>query len=83
MNCVHMASFARAVPSIRTSTKLPIILGEDQVVLTTIISFNDLDDGKEHVAIRFGDPDAVPLVRLHSECLTGDVFGSEPRPAEA
>lgn len=40
--------------------------------------FDGLADTKEHIAIRLGNPEKtdVPLVRLHSECLTGDVFGS-------
>jgi 3,4-dihydroxy 2-butanone 4-phosphate synthase/GTP cyclohydrolase II len=35
-------------------------------------------DGKEHVAIIKGviDPNVPTLVRVHSECLTGDIFGS-------
>ena len=34
-------------------------------------------DGSEHVALLVGAPGGKPpLVRLHSECLTGDVFGS-------
>lgn len=35
-------------------------------------------DGTEHVALVRGDPSAADpvLVRVHSECLTGDVFGS-------
>ncbi|RPI69752.1 MAG: bifunctional 3,4-dihydroxy-2-butanone-4-phosphate synthase/GTP cyclohydrolase II [Ignavibacteriae bacterium] len=35
-------------------------------------------DGKEHVAIVKGeiDPESPILVRVHSECLTGDIFGS-------
>jgi 3,4-dihydroxy 2-butanone 4-phosphate synthase/GTP cyclohydrolase II len=35
-------------------------------------------DGKEHVAIIKGDvsPDVPLLVRVHSECLTGDIFAS-------
>lgn len=35
-------------------------------------------NGSEHVALVVGEPAAVPdpLVRLHSECLTGDVLGS-------
>ncbi len=35
-------------------------------------------DGREHLALIKGDPAAcpAPLVRVHSECLTGDVFGS-------
>lgn len=38
---------------------------------------NDVDK-KEHAALIYGDVKAgdVPLVRIHSECLTGDVFGS-------
>jgi 3,4-dihydroxy 2-butanone 4-phosphate synthase/GTP cyclohydrolase II len=36
-------------------------------------------DGTHHLALVKGriDPDATPLVRVHSECLTGDVFGSQ------
>jgi len=43
-----------------------------------MVSFDGLCDGREHLAVLFGDPasEPVPLVRLHSECLTGDVFGS-------
>jgi GTP cyclohydrolase II len=44
---------------------------------TQIAAFRAADDGQEHVALIVGafggEP---PLVRLHSECLTGDVFGS-------
>ncbi|HAS63376.1 MAG TPA: GTP cyclohydrolase [Vibrio sp.] len=44
-----------------------------------ILSFNGLKTDKEHVAIVFKQADVtqeVPLVRMHSECLTGDVFHS-------
>ena len=35
------------------------------------------DDGKEHSLLYMGlDSDAIPLIRIHSECLTGDAFGS-------
>lgn len=34
------------------------------------------DNGKEHVALTLGDLAAPTIVRIHSECLTGDVFGS-------
>ena len=47
--------------------------GSKNALFTT---FNQLSDGKEHIALVFGKPDNVPLVRVHSECLTGDVFGS-------
>jgi 3,4-dihydroxy 2-butanone 4-phosphate synthase/GTP cyclohydrolase II len=33
-------------------------------------------DGIEHLALTRGDLDDAPLVRVHSECLTGDVFAS-------
>jgi 3,4-dihydroxy 2-butanone 4-phosphate synthase/GTP cyclohydrolase II len=33
-------------------------------------------DGVEHLALVLGRLDDVPLVRVHSECLTGDVFAS-------
>lgn len=45
----------------------------------SFISFHNLNDDREHVAIGLGDWQnvPVPLVRLHSECLTGDVFASQ------
>lgn len=53
--------------------KLPTDFGDFQM-----IGYTNLVDGKEHVAIVKGqvdDGDPV-IVRVHSECLTGDVFGS-------
>lgn len=42
-----------------------------------IVAFRGPDDASEHVALVIGQPDgSLPVVRLHSECLTGDVFGS-------
>jgi 3,4-dihydroxy 2-butanone 4-phosphate synthase/GTP cyclohydrolase II len=32
--------------------------------------------GTEHAVLKFGDLSKQPLLRIHSECLTGDVFGS-------
>jgi GTP cyclohydrolase II len=46
---------------------------------TRIIAFRPADGGTEHLAIVVGDPwEAAepPLVRLHSECFTGDLLGS-------
>lgn len=42
------------------------------------IGYTNSVDGKEHVALVKGEviPDEPILVRVHSECLTGDVFGS-------
>ncbi|WP_027363611.1 bifunctional 3,4-dihydroxy-2-butanone-4-phosphate synthase/GTP cyclohydrolase II [Desulfotruncus alcoholivorax] len=44
----------------------------------TAIAYESLLDKKEHIALVKGDLSGVeaPLVRVHSECLTGDVFGS-------
>ena len=46
-----------------------------------IVSFNNFpfSDGKDHFALVFSSPAAgvaVPLVRVHSECVTGDLLGS-------
>ena len=45
---------------------------------TRIIAYRPLDGGLEHLAIVIGDPasDEPALVRLHSECFTGDLLGS-------
>jgi GTP cyclohydrolase II len=42
----------------------------------TFISFGNLGCKEEHFAIKLGPDRKVPLVRLHSECITGDLFGS-------
>ncbi|MCJ7500593.1 bifunctional 3,4-dihydroxy-2-butanone-4-phosphate synthase/GTP cyclohydrolase II [bacterium] len=54
-------------------TKLPTRFGE----FTAHAYCNEID-GQEHVALTAGliDPDEPTLVRVHSECLTGDVFHS-------
>jgi 3,4-dihydroxy 2-butanone 4-phosphate synthase/GTP cyclohydrolase II len=53
--------------------KLPTSLGD-----FIIHGFRDLDSGEEAVALVIGNPSpaAVALVRIHSQCLTGDVFSS-------
>ncbi|MCC7015964.1 MAG: GTP cyclohydrolase II [Rhodospirillales bacterium] len=45
---------------------------------TRIIAFRPLDGGLEHLAIVIGEPDpeSPVLVRIHSECFTGDLLGS-------
>lgn len=42
------------------------------------VAFRDPHDGHEHLALVSGEPrgEADVLVRVHSECLTGDVFGA-------
>ncbi len=57
----------------RAMAKMPTYFGE-----FTIIAYdNDIDDN-QHVALIRGDinPEEPTLVRVHSECVTGDVFHS-------
>ena len=54
--------------------KLPSLFGDFKA-----IGYKNELDGSEHVAIIKGDPESLKepvLVRMHSECLTGDAFGS-------
>jgi len=58
---------------IATRARLPVDGAED----AEIVAFRSPEAADEHVALLIGQPDgAAPLVRLHSECLTGDVLGS-------
>jgi len=71
--------------TVRAQVPLPLRLEGGNPIEAKVISFDGLCDGLEHVAIAMGDhsvqvgADAgdVPLVRVHSECLTGDVLGSQ------
>lgn len=64
-------------PTVRSIAQLPVRLADGREASSEIHSFNGLSDGKEHVALRFGTGGGdAPLVRVHSECLTGDVLGS-------
>ncbi len=57
-------------------TRLPSRFGGDW----RLIAYTSMLDEHEHLALVFGEgeigPDEAILVRVHSECLTGDVFGS-------
>ncbi|MFL6844845.1 MAG: GTP cyclohydrolase II [Allosphingosinicella sp.] len=62
-------------PSLRIASRarLPTRYSEQ----AEIVAFRSDEDGAEHVALLIGAPTGQPpLVRLHSECLTGDVLGS-------
>ncbi|MCH7666849.1 MAG: 3,4-dihydroxy-2-butanone-4-phosphate synthase [Acidobacteria bacterium] len=55
-----------------TECRLPTSFGEFRARV-----YEDTSTGLEHVALWLGDPTAAgTLVRLHSECLTGDALGS-------
>ena len=66
----HQAS---AALRLATRARLPVDGAED----AEIVAFRSPDSSDEHVALLIGQPNgSPPLVRLHSECLTGDVLGS-------
>lgn len=48
-------------------------------LVVRFMCFEGLQDGKEHFALRFEGATLrsdAPLVRIHSECVTGDIFNS-------
>ena len=55
---------------LRASSLLPTRFGDFR-----LFAFVD-DDGTEHLAMVKGEPSDGCLVRLHSECATGDIMGS-------
>lgn len=62
---VRLAVAARA--------RLPVTASET----AEIVAFRTPEEASDHVALIIGKRDAAPpVVRLHSECLTGDVLGS-------
>ncbi len=74
------------IATIRTQVSLPLRFADGYATPARVFSFDGLVDGREHLAFGLGDRAAavtsagrasVPLVRPHSECLTGDVFGSQ------
>jgi len=60
--------------AIGTRARLPVAACEE----AEVVVFRAPDDTREHVALILGkqSSERVPLVRLHSECLTGDILGS-------
>ncbi|CCA91847.1 GTP cyclohydrolase II [Novosphingobium sp. PP1Y] len=60
--------------AVASRAHLPVAACED----AEIVAFRSYDDLREHVALVIGEQDGnrAPLVRLHSECLTGDILGS-------
>lgn len=73
--------------AVRSQVTVPLRFPDGFAATAEIMTFHGLADGKEHLLLALGEweqtlldqgpEDAAPLVRLHSECLTGDVFGSE------
>jgi GTP cyclohydrolase II len=71
---VDVSAFADSgLLKIAARARLPVAANAD----AEIIAFRSDADATDHVALVIGKRDASPpVVRLHSECLTGDVLGS-------
>ena len=74
LSVADVAAYADAgTLTIAARAHLPVSASEQ----AEIIAFRSIADATDHVALIIGPRDGgVPLVRLHSECLTGDVLGS-------
>jgi GTP cyclohydrolase II len=73
-----------AEATIRTQLSLPLRFADGYATTAQVFTFDGLVDGGQHLALALGDRTCPhvsrrhrPLVRLHSECLTGDVLGSQ------
>lgn len=67
----------KTTPAVRIRRRVPLPVQRVGEATATIVTFDGLDQ-PDHVALVFGDVgnDSVPWVRVHSSCITGDVFGS-------
>ena len=79
---LNLVSVADIIAYRRTKEKLVERVAEARLPTAygdfTAVSYKSMVDSDEHVALVKGKPDPKKpiLVRVHSECLTGDVFGS-------
>ncbi|XVU30280.1 GTP cyclohydrolase II [Actinoplanes sp. CA-054009] len=64
--------------TVRTHVVVPLRFPDGYSTTADVFTFTGLADGREHLALGLGPwrDTEIPLVRPHSECLTGDVFGS-------
>jgi len=69
-----LAYQATASASLRQVSEARVPLAD--AIDTRILAFRPSDGGIEHIAIVIGRPAGDVLVRLHSECFTGDLLGS-------
>ena len=82
-----MQSEAAALPraTVRSQVVVPLRFPDGFTATAEVLTFHGLVDGKEHLLLALGkweeallqSAQGAPLVRLHSECMTGDVFGSQ------
>jgi GTP cyclohydrolase II len=82
-----LSGLAAPSATVRTRVTVPLRFPDGYATPAEVFTFTGLADGKEHLLLGLGDwrtalrrsagGGPAPLVRPHSECLTGDVFGSE------
>ncbi|MCR9537865.1 GTP cyclohydrolase II [Vibrio alginolyticus] len=75
----HQAINRVSIDMAEVRARVDFKVGAKSNIDAEILSFHGLKTDKEHVAIIFKQADQtqdMPLVRMHSECLTGDVFHS-------
>ncbi|WP_084255217.1 GTP cyclohydrolase II [Nocardioides sp. J54] len=87
--CTTPATDRSAAPAaeVRTRVVVPLRFADGYATTADVVTFHGLADGKEHLLLGLGawrervaglaGGGTAPLVRPHSECLTGDVLGSE------
>ncbi|WIM98976.1 GTP cyclohydrolase II [Actinoplanes oblitus] len=73
--------------TVRRQVTVPLRFSDGYATTAQVMTFDSLADGREHLLLGLGDwrraltksaaGGRAPLVRPHSECLTGDVFGSQ------
>jgi GTP cyclohydrolase II len=78
--------------TVRSQVTVPLRFPDGFTTTAEVMTFRGLADDKEHLLLALGEWEqslmgslrgcvtgggSVPLARLHSECMTGDVFGSE------
>ena len=66
-----MLSKRRETRIVEADALMPTKFGEFR-----IRAFRDPKNNKEHALLYLDNSDKIPIVRVHSECLTGDAFGS-------
>lgn len=77
MNVSPTRNPAVALPSVTVRAQVGVTLARAEGRRAELVTFSGLSDPGEHFAIVVpGQGNEVPLVRVHSECLTGDVLGS-------
>lgn len=67
----YQANAARTLKPV-SQARVPLAGAED----ARIVAYRPSDGGIEHLAIVIGEPKEPVLIRLHSECFTGDLLGS-------